>query len=125
MDVLDASSPIINGPFGTINDNSLDGGNSSTHGYVLASSLPSNVQQIMDNNDNPSYVAVAAYAYGSGSVTYSTIPAEYYTDSFYGDQAYPFALNLTEIYLPNELRGHFEPRNLRDPFRGHDQSSRE
>src|SRR5207253_1494526 len=47
MDVLDATSPIINGPFGVIDNNSLDGGTSSTHGYVIASTLPAGVDQVM------------------------------------------------------------------------------
>ena len=35
-----AGSPIITGPGGTLTNASLDGGNSSTHGYVIQSSLP-------------------------------------------------------------------------------------
>jgi hypothetical protein len=35
-----AGSPIITGPGGTLNNTSLDGGNSSTHGFVTAASLP-------------------------------------------------------------------------------------
>lgn len=33
-------SPIITGPGGTLNNTSLDGGSSSTHGFVTAASLP-------------------------------------------------------------------------------------
>lgn len=35
-----AGSPIITGPGGTLTNASLDGGNSSSHGYVTAASLP-------------------------------------------------------------------------------------
>lgn len=35
-----AGSPIITGPGGTLTNTSLDGGNSSTHGYVVQTSLP-------------------------------------------------------------------------------------
>lgn len=34
-------SPIISGPGGVLNNSTLDGGNSSTHGYVVPATLPS------------------------------------------------------------------------------------
>lgn len=116
MDVIDLASPIVTGLFGTITNMSLDGGNWSTHGYVLDLSLPGFVSRVFSAGDepggspiaDPDQVAVIAYAFGDGFVVYSTIPVEYYTATNDGGN---FGVNLRTIYLPNELDAvlRFEP----------------
>ena len=70
---LPAGSPVANGPGGALNNTSLDGGNSSTHGYVASSSLPGGAV-VAATQASPANVVTLAYAYGSGGVVYSTIP---------------------------------------------------
>jgi hypothetical protein len=100
MDVLNPGSPIIDGPFGTVTDTTLDGGGASTHGYVEAATLPGSVDQVMSTGGISTRVAVLSYTYGSGYVIYTTIPAEFYANGFGPD---PFKSNLVNIYLRNEL----------------------
>jgi hypothetical protein len=100
MNVLDSNAPIVNGLFGTVMDDTLDNGCYSNHGYVMAESLPGDVDQVMDADLDPSHVAVVQYAFGNGTTIYSTIPAEFYTNGNYlGD----FATRLGTTYLRNEL----------------------
>src|SRR5262249_44480366 len=40
INVLDPSSLVANGPYGVIDDQTLDGFDSSSHGYTVASTLP-------------------------------------------------------------------------------------
>ena len=104
MNVLNPNSPIMNGPFGTVTDGSLDNGISSNHGYVLAESLPESVDQVMNTDFESSHIAVMQYGFGSGNVIYSTIPAEFYTFPDWGGwEGFDFATQLVSIYLPNEL----------------------
>ena len=73
-----APDGFVNGAAGALNDNSLDGGNSSTHGYVELSSLPPGAVPLLTTSD-PSHVVAFTYPYGDGNVFYSTIPLDYYT----------------------------------------------
>ncbi len=66
-------SPVISGPGGTLTNTSLDGGNSSTHGYVESTSLPSGAV-VAATQALPANVATLAYGHGMGGVVYSTIP---------------------------------------------------
>jgi hypothetical protein len=68
---------VTNGPGGIIDNSSLDGGNSSYHGYAVANSLPNGAQAILSTG-NASQVVTYSYPYGSGLVIYSTIPLDYY-----------------------------------------------
>jgi hypothetical protein len=70
---LPAGSPVANGPGGPLNNTSLDGGSSSTHGYVASSSLPGGAV-VAATQASPANVVTLAYGYGSGGVVYSTIP---------------------------------------------------
>ena len=73
IDIADSNLVITNGPKGTLNDSNLDGGNSSHHGYVLSSSLPSGSVSALNTGTSGRSVTFS-YAYGDGSVVYSTLP---------------------------------------------------
>jgi len=65
------------GPGGTLNDASLDGGNPSSFGYARDSSLRSDVVRVQTTG-NADHVVSFAYAYGQGAVYYSSIPMDIY-----------------------------------------------
>ncbi|MCV2893623.1 Hint domain-containing protein [Lentibacter sp. XHP0401] len=73
-----APSGFTNGPNGTIDDNTFDGGNYSAHGYVTLASLPAGAVPLLTTGDSSQIVAFT-YPVGSGNVFYSTIPLDYYT----------------------------------------------
>lgn len=77
INVLDPSSPIVNGPAGVITDTSLDGGNYSDHGFAIAGSLPGTAKLVLSTND-PTHIVTFVYTYGSGAVMYSSIPLDFY-----------------------------------------------
>jgi Ca2+-binding RTX toxin-like protein len=70
------NSLLINGPGGVITNTTLDGGGNSTHGYAVASSLPSNARLLLSNGTS-TQVVTFAYRAGKGFVVYSTIPLDY------------------------------------------------
>ncbi len=94
VNVVNGSTTITNGPGGTIDDNTLDGGNKSTHGYALLSSLPSTAVSIFSRPDATQIVDFT-YQYGNGDIYISTIPSDY----FIGGTATPAAFK--GIYVPN------------------------
>ena len=87
---------VINGPFGTITNTTLDGGSSSSHGFAIGSTLPEGSVPILSNGPDPDHVAAFSYSLGIGSVYYSTIPLDFY---LYG--SYPETFRT--IYAPNML----------------------
>jgi hypothetical protein len=68
---------VTNGPFGTINNTTLDGGNLSDHGYALLNTLPAGAVSIL-NDGNPAHSVAFYYPFGKGFVYYSTIPLDAY-----------------------------------------------
>ncbi|MDI1254239.1 hypothetical protein [Thermomonas sp.] len=72
---LAAGSPIVTGPGGTLTNASLDGGNSSNHGY--ATSIPVGSQAYL-TTANPAQIVAFKYSSGAGSVVYSAIPFDCY-----------------------------------------------
>jgi hypothetical protein len=87
INVVNVAHPIVVGPFGTITNTLLDGGNSSIHGAWLASSLNTGsdplagpVHSILSSTLSSS-VSVFEYSYGLGHIIYANIPLEAYTDS--------------------------------------------
>lgn len=100
-----ASSPILTGPGGTLNNTSLDGGNSSTHGYASAASLPIGGSVLAHRVASTEGVTVQ-YPYGSGKVVYSGIPLDYYLG---GSGNNPPKDNMVNIYLPNVLAAMIGP----------------
>ncbi|MDI1254238.1 hypothetical protein [Thermomonas sp.] len=74
---LPAGSPATNGPGGTLNNTSMDGGNCSAHGSTPTASLPAGVQVLTTTND-PARTVSILYSYGSGKVVYAPLPWSWY-----------------------------------------------
>jgi hypothetical protein len=94
-----AGSPLLTGPGGTLNNTSLDGGNSSTHGYIEAATLPAG-STALAYEASTTRLATASYRYGAGKVVYSTIPLDYYLA---GNGPAATAANMRDIYAPNVI----------------------
>ncbi|WP_374353480.1 hypothetical protein [Thermomonas sp.] len=72
-----ASSPLLNTNGGPDTQTSLDNGNSSSHGYVAAASIPAG-GALLAHRTSPTEAVIIRYPLGTGGVVYSTIPADYY-----------------------------------------------
>lgn len=79
IDIVDDTTRVTNGPAGILTNDSLDGGTSSSHGYILATTVPAGAQGVLSTGD-PSHLVTYSYPFGSGRVVYSTIPLDYYLD---------------------------------------------
>jgi PEP-CTERM motif len=95
INVINAGTSLTNGPGGIISNATLDGGNSSNHGYALAGTLPATAVQILSTG-NPSQIVDFTYMFGAGSVHYSTIPLDFYADGGGSNGA-----SFRNIYIPN------------------------
>ena len=95
IDVVDENTVVGEGPGGLLTDTSIDGGNSSNHGYTKKDTLPDDSLALLNNSDEDQIVDFA-YKYGSGAVIYSSIPLDYYLGG-----AMP---NFKDIYAPNVLQ---------------------
>jgi hypothetical protein len=93
IDVIDGSTSLTNGPGGLIDNTTLDDGNSSSHGYVAAASLPAMAMGILSRTDADEIVDVT-YMLGNGAVHYSTIPLDFYLE---GETPAEFE----DVYAPN------------------------
>ena len=94
IDVLDSSTLVTNGPGGLINDSTLDGGDSSNHGFSVSGSLPGGSTQIL-SRPIATEIVDFRYSFGSGEVYYSTIPLDFYLSRFTPQP------NFAGIYAPN------------------------
>ena len=94
VDVV-ATNTVTNGPAGIIDDTTLDGGSSSTHGYVDMNTVPASAFAILSIGGNPSQGVLVQWAYGAGRVLYSSIPLDYYLEGRGNIAAF------TTIYYPN------------------------
>jgi hypothetical protein len=61
-----------------LNNASFDGGNLSSHGYVTLSSLPPGAIPLL-TRANTTQIVAFTYPYGSGTVFYSTMPLDFYS----------------------------------------------
>jgi hypothetical protein len=77
IDIVDNTTLVTNGPGGIITNTSLDNGNSSSHGWILASSAPAGSRGILSQT-NPAHWVLYSYPFGQGTVIYSTIPLDFY-----------------------------------------------
>ena len=77
LTVLPGAGVLANGPGGVINDTTLDGGNRSSHGYVLDTNLPVGATALLSRGATNQIVDFV-YPYGAGFVYYSTIPLDFY-----------------------------------------------
>lgn len=100
VDVVTPGTLVTNGPFGTIDNTTLDGGNSSVHGHALANTLPAGAITILSNGANPNQSAAFTYQFGLGTVYYSTIPLDFYLD---GNGPNPPANAFRTVYAPNVI----------------------
>jgi hypothetical protein len=98
LDVVTGGTKVTNGPFGTIDNSNLDGGNMSHHGW--ASSVPAGTIVFLSAGSDPSQAAAFVYPLGSGYVYYSTIPIDFYQE---GSGFNPPRDNFVNIYAPNVL----------------------
>jgi PEP-CTERM motif len=97
INVQTAVNPVISGPGGTITDTTLDGGNSSTHGFATLASLPTGATAIL-NNGTSGNVVDFFYKQGAGSVYYSSIPLDFYLSGGGSNGA-----SFRNIYTPNVI----------------------
>ncbi len=100
---LPSNSPLLVANGGSLSQTSLDGGNSSTHGYVTAASLPAGAA-IWAARTDLSQGVVVRYGRGTGTVIYSTIPGDYYL-SGYGPLSVQTGVDLLVHDLFNNLVG--------------------
>ena len=77
IDVLDNTTTVTNGPGGIIDNTTLDGGTSSSHGFTVAGTLPGGATLIFSRTD-PNDIVDFIYDFGAGQVYYSTIPLDFY-----------------------------------------------
>lgn len=77
VDPVANGNPIVNGPFGVIGATTLDGGNSSAHGYGTSATLPAGAVPIL-NDGNATNVQMFSYPIGAGTVYYSSVPMDFY-----------------------------------------------
>jgi large repetitive protein len=99
IDILSAGHPVVDGPAGTLDDTSLDGGSSSSHGYADATTLPAGAVAILNRGGAPGEIVDFYYSFGLGWVYYSTIPLDFYLAGAGTD---PPRGNFTNIYAVNE-----------------------
>jgi len=65
---------------GLITDSMYDGGSSSNHGYADLSSLPLGAAPLLTNG-NTDQITAFSYEHGNGTVLYSTIPLDHYSQT--------------------------------------------
>ena len=95
-----ATTFVTAGPFGVIDDTTLDGGSSSAHGHVPPAALPLGSRAILGTG--PDQIAAFSYPVGAGVVYYSTIPLDHYLPGG-GGGAHAISGALTGIYTPNAI----------------------
>ncbi|MFL6234950.1 MAG: Ig-like domain-containing protein [Thermoanaerobaculia bacterium] len=98
IDIVNNTTRVTNGPGGVLTNTSLDNGNSSSHGYVLSTTVPADALGILSQT-SPQRLVLYSYGYGRGKVIYSTIPLDYYLEGFG-----PVSLNINmQNYAANVL----------------------
>lgn len=91
---------LTNGPNGTLNNSSLDGGDSSFHGALTKSSiLARGGTALIERASNPNAVGAFSYGLGSGSILYDRSPLGF----FLVRQDRTARSNYRNIYAPNAL----------------------
>jgi len=98
LDVVTGGTKVTNGPFGTIDNSSLDAGTYSHHGW--STSVPAGTTVFLSAGSDPARAAAFMYALGAGYVYYSSIPLDYYQE---GNGPNPPRENFVNIYAPNVL----------------------
>lgn len=112
LDLIEPATTLVTaGPFGALNNTSLDGGSSSAHGYIPTAALPADARAILSSATDQ--VACLAYPLGAGFIYYSSIPLDCYLPGN-GCAGNVIAAPLTDIYTPNVISYVHE---LRAPLR--------
>lgn len=103
IDIVDDTTLVTHGPGGTITNASLDNGNSSSHGWIDAATIPAGARGILGRT-NPAHLVTYTYPFGLGHVIYSTIPLDFYLGSNVGlnGQMQNYAANV--VAFANEQR---------------------
>ncbi len=113
IEITEGGVGLEDGLAGEIDDDSLDGGTWSNHGYADLDSLPEGAIVLMTNG-NPNQVVTFTYDYGEGTVTYSTIPLDYYLSgsgpATVQDNMEIYAANLVED-IANAMSGNIVYEN--------------
>ncbi len=77
INILDPASRLLTGPGGTLTNTTMDGGNSSFHGYTTANLLPAGAHTLLSTGVSTQIVALD-YPLGQGHVLVQGTPVEYY-----------------------------------------------
>ena len=97
IDILNGSTIVTAG----LDNTSLDDGNSSSHGYVEAATMPGGAVGILNRGGALNEIVDFYYQHGNGWVYYSTIPLDYYIG---GSGPNPPRDNFVNIYAVNEAK---------------------
>lgn len=96
---VQAVNTVTNGPAGVIGNTTLDGGNLSSHGYALFSTLPAGAVEVLSEGADATKAVDFYYSFGLGDVYYSGIPLDFYLA---GGGNNPPADDMRNIYAVNE-----------------------
>ena len=96
---VQANNTVTNGPAGVITNSTLDGGNLSSHGYGLLSTLPAGAVEVLSEGTNTDFAVDFYYSFGAGDVYYSGIPLDFYLG---GNGNNPPGDDMRNIYAVNE-----------------------
>jgi hypothetical protein len=111
IDLLLPAHPVVAG----LNNASLDGGNSSSHGFAALSSLPAGAVAVLNRGGAPDEIVDFYYPYGDGWVYYSTIPLDFFLG---GAGNNPPRADIVNIYAVNEAEFQAELAGLSVPEPG-------
>jgi hypothetical protein len=90
---------VVNGPFGVIGPTTLDGGNSSSHGYSTLASLPGGAVPMLTRTA-ANEIVMFGFKLGAGQVIYSTVPLDFYLTGGGND---PPRTAMNTILAPNSI----------------------
>jgi hypothetical protein len=99
IDILDNTTLVTSGPGGVLDNTSLDGGNLSSHGFIVEGTLPGGSVDILSRTD-PEEIVLTCYSFGAGAVLYCSIPLDFYLAGFGNN---PPADAMNNIYAPNVI----------------------
>ncbi|MEN6308527.1 MAG: S8 family serine peptidase [Anaerohalosphaeraceae bacterium] len=97
IDVMTPGTLITDGPYGVIDNFTLDAADFSNHGFVLGKTLPAGSVSIFSAGPVANNKVVAfCYGLGTGFVYYATIPLDFFLEGYRGE-------DFKIIYTPNML----------------------
>jgi hypothetical protein len=99
IDIVDGTTRVTDGPGGLLDNSSLDGGNSSSHGFATAGTIPPDGQGVLSTG-NPANLVLYSYGFGAGGVVYSTIPLDFYLA---GSGPLDVSARFRNVYAPNVI----------------------